>query len=270
MRIFLFISIFISWTSSYGQLDKLKGTWVSPAQELIIVCDTVKNSNKNYLSNALLKDDNFELLIYGDTLSFQNRYTSSNDNYKKIYVDRYDLKIIRLTNKIIELKPVSEFSKKFFQNKDELIFTKQQYATDTSINFEKIIFHTTSCYGNCPIYHLQIDRSQSVLLHAAVDYTSIFRRDSTAEGYFKGKLSNLSFDKLLSALATCNLQTLKMNEVLCCDGVVYTIIVYYNGQRKYYKTMTPPQIVNELIKTLNAICREKNLLRINDKFKLED
>ena len=233
--------------------------------------DTGDLKNGNYLSNSKLSDDNFELYIFKDTLSFQKQYYSSATNYKKLYVDRYDLKIIKLTDTTIELKPVSKFSKTFFQDKPKLVFTRQQFAVDTSIKFEKIIFHTTECFGSCPVYHLQIEKSKAIVLNASTVYRDrSYQTDSASEGYFKGQLSDTSFNKLIKAIQTCNLRTLKMNSALCCDGSVNTIIVYFNGQRKYYKTMFPPTIANELIKTLYDICAEGGLTRVYEKFKLEE
>lgn len=272
LKTLLFISSFLIWTSSYGQLAKFKGIWITPAQELMQIEDTGDLKNDNYLSNSKLSDENFELYIYGDTLSFQKRYYSSATNYEKLYVDRYDLKVIKSNDTSFVVRPVSAFSKKFFQDKPKLTFTKQAFAVDTSINFDKIIFHTTECFGTCPVYHLQVDKSKQVKLNAQVVYKprSGFRSDTASQGYFIGQLSDTTFEKLVKAIQTCNLRTLKMNNALCCDGSVNTIIVYFNGQRKYFKTMFPPTIANELIRTLYDICDEGGLTKTVDKFKIEE
>jgi hypothetical protein len=235
--------------------------------------DTGDLKNDNYLSNSKLRDENFfELYIYGDTLSFQKRYYSSATNYEKLYVDRYDLKIIKSNDTSLVVIPVSLFSKTFFQDRTILKFTKQAFAIDTSIRFDKIIFHTTECFGKCPVYHLQIENSKQLKLNAQVVYKpgSGFQRDKDLQGYFIGQLSDTTFEKLVKAIQTCNLRTLKMNSALCCDGSVNTIIVYFNGQRKYFKTMFPPTIANELIRTLYDICEEGGLTKTFDKFKIEE
>ncbi len=272
MKILLIISSVLIWTSSYAQLDKLKGIWITQAQELIQIEDTGDLKNNNYLSNSLPRDDNFELFIYGDTLSFQKRYYSSATNYEKLYTDRFDLKIISISDTSFAVSPVSSFSKKFFQGKSKLVFIKQSFAVDPTIEFEKIIFHTTECFGRCNVYHLQVDGSGSVKLHRQLVYSQVIGApaDTTVEGYFTGQVGDTSLKKLIRALQTCNLRTLKMNNTLCCDGSVSTIIVYFNGQRKYFKTMFPPAIANELISVLYNICDEKGFTKTVDKFELEE
>jgi hypothetical protein len=272
LKTLIFISLFFLWTSSYGQLDKLKGIWITPAQELIQIEDTGDLKENNYLSNAKLSDENFELYIYGDTLSFQKQYYSSATNYEKPYVDRYDLKVMKSNDTSIVVRPVSSLSKIFFQNKYRLTFTRQAFAVDTSIKFDKIIFHTTECFGTCPVYHLEVDKSKNVKLNSQIVYNPItgFQSDTASQGYFMGRLSDTTFEKLIKALGTCNLRTLKMKNALCCDGSIKTIIVYFNGQRKYFKTMFPPMIANEVVKTLFDICEKGGLKKTADKFKIEE
>jgi hypothetical protein len=272
LKTLIFISSFLIWTSSYGQIDKYKGIWITPTQELMQIEGTGDLKNGNYLSNSKLSDENFELYIYGDTLSFQKRYYSSATNYEKLYVDRYDLKIIKSNDTSFVVRPVSSFSKKFFQGKQKLTFTKQEFTVDKSINFDKIIFHTTECFGTCSVYHLEVDNSKKARLHAQVVYRprSGYQTDSASQGYFEGQLGDTTFEKLIKAIQTCNIKTLKMNNELCCDGSISTIIVYFNGQRKYFKTMFPPVIANELIKVLYEICETESLKKTTEKLEIEN
>ena len=262
---------FFIWTSAFGQLNKLKGTWITPAQELLLIDDTTNLNNGNYLSNSQLQDENFELFIYGDTLSFQKRYYSSRTNYEKLYVDRYDLKLLKLTDTVIIAKPASKHARDFFKGRDRLAFKRQEFAIASNLKFEKIVFHTTECFGTCSVYHLQVDRSKSFKLHAPIVYSNKgFQSDTALQGYFTGQLSDTLYNKLMKALQTSNLQTLRMRSALCCDGSISTIIVYFNGQRKYYKIMFPPTIANNLIATLYQVCQNSNGTKTNEKFKLEE
>lgn len=179
---------------------------------------------------TIVRDEGMALFIYGDTLSFQKGYYSSSTNYEKLYADRYDLKIVKSSDTIITVKPVSKLSKQFLQNRSAITFKRQSFAIDTSVKFEKIIFHTTECFGTCPVYHLQVDNSRQVKLNAQVVYKprSGYQTDTASQGYFTGQLSDTTFEKLIRAIQTCNLRTLKMNNALCCDGSVSTIIVYFN------------------------------------------
>jgi hypothetical protein len=219
----------------------------------------------------VIRDEGMALFIYGDTLSFQKRYYSSATNYEKLYVDRYDLKVLKFNDTSLIVKPVSKLSKKFLQNRGEINFVRQEFAIDKSLKFEKIVFHTTECFGRCNVYHLQVDSSRLVKLHRQLVCSQIIGApvDTTIEGYFIGPLSDPSFQKLIKILQTCNLRTLKMNNALCCDGSVSTIVIYFNQQRRYFKTMFPPTIANELVSTLYDICDESGFTKTFDKFKLE-
>jgi Domain of unknown function (DUF6438) len=271
LKIFTFILTFFICTSSFGQFDKLKGIWVTPSQDLLIIDDTAYLNIRNYLSNTVLEENNFLLFLYGDTLSFQSHYTSSKTDFKVEYIDRYDFKTLKVTDSILMVKPTSKLAKDFYQNREEIIFTRQKYAIDSSIIFQKVAFHTTLCYGECPVYNLEIDSSGLAKLNAIVVYkTKSYQHDTSAQGNFTGQLSAPVFKNLIDVIKTSNLKTLRMNESLCCDGVIYTIVIYFNGQKKYFKTMTPPMIANNLIITLLDICKNNGLQRTQENLHLKD
>ena len=126
LKTFITIIAFLFCTDCFGQFDKLKGTWITPDQDVMVIEDTVEFEQDNHLSNSQLKEKKFELFIFGDTLSFQDRY-SLGPNYNTPYVDRYDLKILKLTDSFVTVKPVSKFSKDFFQNKAELTLSDKSF-----------------------------------------------------------------------------------------------------------------------------------------------
>ena len=238
----------------------------------MLIQDTINKYDNSNMLCTIVRDEGMALFVYGDTLSFQKRYYSSATNYEKLYVDRYDLKILNFNDTALVVRPVSNLSKKFLKDRDKITFIKREFKIDNSLKFEKIVFHTTECFGRCNVYHLQVDSSRLVKLHRQLVYSQIIGvpTDTTIEGYFTGKVSDSAFKKLIKALQTCNLRTLKMNNTLCCDGSVSTIVVYFNGQRKYFKTMLPPTIANELISILYNICDDSGFIKTFDKFKLEE
>jgi len=65
------------------------------------------------------------------------------------------------------------------------------------------------------------------------------------------------------------LKTLKFNSQNCCDGSLITLIVYYNGQRKYIQSMFLPPVLNDLISFLWGINKRAFLVKIPDKIELE-
>ena len=138
---------------------------------------------------------------------------------------------------------------------------------------EKIIFHTSVCFGNCPIYHLQVNKDKSLLLYkelSSSDCHPASAKDSLKSGYYTGVASDSSFNKLTKELQALGLDTLNFNGATCCDGSLKTIIVYYNGKRKLLKSMFPPQSANKLIGTLYEICETSTLQKSAKKFEVEN
>jgi hypothetical protein len=238
----------------------------------MLIQDTInKYDNSNMLCNVK-RDEGMTLYIYGDTLSFQKRYYSSRTSYEKLYIDRYDLKIDKLNDTFIYARPVSDLSREFFKNRKQLRFKRQEFAIDSSLKFEKIVFHTTECFGTCNVYHLQVDSLKMFKLHREQVYSRVIGvpMDTAIQGYFTGQLNDKQFAKLLQALAASSIRTLKMNDATCCDGSISTIIVYFNGQRKYFKTMFPPTIASKLIEALYEMCEHSDGTKTSETFKLED
>ena len=145
---------------------------------------------------------------------------------------------------------------------------------NNKIKLEKIIYHTSSCFGNCPTYHLEILKNGTTKIYAEKVYEKglplVSSEDSTKSGYFKGKLSLKSITELVNVITDIGVENLKFDSSTCCDGSVKTIIIYYNGRRKYLKSMFPPENSERLIKYLNEICTENKLTKTNKKFKIEN
>jgi hypothetical protein len=53
------------------------------------------------------------------------------------------------------------------------------------------------------------------------------------------------------------------------DAPVTTLIIYYNGQRKYMKSMFPPTIADKLIEFLYLVNTKVDLTRTEEKRTLE-
>lgn len=267
MKKLITIFILLYCTSVFGQFEKLIGTWITPYDEVIKITDSNNNSEIFYsLSNG--KQDLYisELLIKNDTLDFQSQYYSD-----KSHTDLYDLKIINLTDSFLIVQPVSELSRKYFNNQPVLKFTRQQYTIDKSIKLDKIIFHTTFCYGWCPTYHLQIDSNKQVKLFAEEVFKNCnLEKDTSEMGYYTGYISDSTYNKLVENIQTCNLQTIEFADRLGMDGSIQTIIIYYNGKRKYMQSMFPPTIADNLIDFLYNICKNNSFNKTTEKFIIEE
>lgn len=146
--------------------------------------------------------------------------------------------------------------------------------SDNKIKMEKIIFHTSMCFGNCPIYHLEVDQNKTFKLYAEKVYKdpTNFKSqemDSSKTGYFVGNLDDVTYNKLITELNSVGLDSLKFDGPNCCDAQIKTLIVYYNGKRKYLKSMFPPQKAGNLISILYEICKSEKGQRTSKQFTIE-
>jgi uncharacterized protein DUF6438 len=268
------ISVLAICSSSYGQLNKLKGVWISSTSNAIkIESEDHANQFGNSILSNLKANIYCDAIINKDTLIFNHIYYSFL-NYKPItHADRYNFIILSLNDSAIILRPCSNFSKLFFDNRSTLKFVRQQNAIDTSIQFSKLFFHTSSCLGNCPVYHLEIDSNKQVKLFTEqvfiFDSNGVQIQDTTKQGYFSGILNDTSYNKLIKEIQSCNLKTLTLKKIEGRDGSTITIIVYFNSERKYFQSMFPPEILDSLIHTLSKICESNNFHKTNEKFELE-
>lgn len=253
-----------------GQINKLKGTWITKDQELILIKDSTSSENDNRLGNKILNEENFEFKIYGDTLSFQKQYTSSRTNYEKMYVDRYDLKIVSLSDTFLVVKPISKHSISFFNNKSVIKFKRQEYSIDSKIEFEKLVFHATGCCGGeCPLLNLQIDKSRKLYSdskHVKGEYKTL---DTTISGKREGKLDEVLYNELITLLKTSNLKNLKFKTVGGSSAPNITLIVYFNGQKKRLSSPVTPTVIDGLIKYLYDLNHKVTLAKTDKKIVLE-
>lgn len=269
LTIAFIVAISSCQNNSEINFSKLQGKWINTSNDYMEIRDSITNGN--YIGNRVGTIGKY-FQIFGDTLSFQDRYTSSEDNYSTKRVDRYNFKINALTDTTISISPITELGNELFK-KDSILLVRQEYAIDKSIEFEKIIFHTTYCYGHCPIYHLEVNKDGKTKLYKEKVYKKSNRNsysvDSINMGHYSGSIPKPNLKKLEHHIQTCNLDNLEFDGQLCCDGSIVTLIIEYNGKRKYLKDMFPPRIAGNLIDHLYRICEEADLTKTNDTFEFE-
>jgi hypothetical protein len=232
----------LSCKPSSGQPEILKGTWVTPEQDLIEILELGRTSS-NYMSNQLLHEDHFHLFILGDTLSFQHIYTMS-PKFETEYVDRYDLKVISRNDSVLVVKPVSKFSKDYFQNRPILKLERKPYLVDKTIKFEKLFYHASQAWDG-PTVAMQVDSDKSMYMRYTNNTGSLER--GLATGSYKAVLDDDTYKELIKQLQNCNLRTLRFGNIKGNDSPDITLIVYFNGKRKYLKSMFPPRISEGLL-----------------------
>lgn len=150
-----------------------------------------------------------------------------------------------------------------------------QAQTQEIPKFKNLIYHTSVCFGFCPVYHMEIRKNGKVFVHKEKIFDrdksagKNFAIDSTQIGYFKGKISKKEVRKINDLIRSVNLPALQTDSVLCCDGSLKTIISYIGGNRHYYQTMFPRDNVQELTNLLHAIAGKTNR-RVKSAFKIEE
>jgi hypothetical protein len=137
--------------------------------------------------------------------------------------------------------------------------------------FDKIIFHTSICFGTCPAYHLELDSHRRIKLFAesVPDEKLPMWHDTTKMGYFTGIADENKFDQLSHIIQTIGVEKLKFNGINCCDGSMIRIIIYRNGKKTMLASMFPPEKAGPLISVLYQICGTSNLKRSTKPFNIE-
>lgn len=118
--------------------------------------------------------------------------------------------------------------------------------------FEKLIFHSSRCYGTCPEIHFQIDRNGMIVLSRQF-YSSKSQSDTLRSGNFKGFLTKEQFKKFLTEVNSITYEGLQVPKVLCCDLPIVTLIVYYHDKRYYFKSMDYSGVTESLISFLRQL-----------------
>lgn len=137
------------------------------------------------------------------------------------------------------------------------------------LELSKLVYHVSRCNGTCPSMDLEIDSNKTVYVNREY-YKTKSEIDSANSGRFKGLLTPEQDNKLMEVLKKSNLDSLKFASVGIADVPETTIIVYYNGKRKYLKSERPPVVANDLITLLKSIGNDKALERTNEVKELEN
>lgn len=139
-----------------------------------------------------------------------------------------------------------------------------------NFKFEKITYHTSACFGFCPSYHMEVRSDKTVLLKGdSIRGKRVPNNDNTRVGNFTGTVSDALFDKMIKDLREIGLDTVKFGGPKCCDGATKTIIVYYNGKRRYLQAMFPPDHAHALIATMSDIYSTGKFKPTTEKLEIE-
>lgn len=152
------------------------------------------------------------------------------------------------------------------------VMTETKNLQDSSFSFTRLLFHTSTCFGSCPVIHLEISSDKSIRFSGNYLKDENFSDiDSIRTGNFSGQLSDELFDEMIDLIIKSKITELdqSQDQILCCDGAIKTLILYHNDSRTYYKTMFEPKVLRELISFLYEIDKNVNLTMVEENFAFE-
>jgi hypothetical protein len=147
--------------------------------------------------------------------------------------------------------------------------------SSNKLKFQKIIYHTSGCFGTCPTYHIQLDSNGQVNLFSEFVYLNDegldhSNPDSSRMGYFTGSIADTTLTRIQEELYKINLEDLKIDGSNCCDASMKVFIIYYDNKRKYIEAMFLPNKMKKLNNLLYSSCNPDKLTRTTEKLNIEE
>ncbi|CAM4426528.1 DUF6438 domain-containing protein [Flavobacterium terrigena] len=141
--------------------------------------------------------------------------------------------------------------------------------------FEKIIFHTTKCFGTCPEYHLELNKNQEIKLYIEKAYQKRIL-DTSRIGYYKGKLDNKTYAEFLELLGKMDLDKSGIieperepNTVVLRETSQLYLILYNDKLRKPIIYIYPAGHWQKIMAFLYKIAEDKSLTKTNEELDIE-
>ncbi len=141
--------------------------------------------------------------------------------------------------------------------------------------FEKIIFHTTKCFGTCPEYHLELNKNQEIKLYTEKAYQKR-KIDTSKIGYYKGKLDNKTYAEFLELLDKIDLKKsgiiepiYEPNTILLNERSQLFLILYMDKKRKPIIYIYPAGHWQKIMTFLYKIAEDDSLIKINEELDIE-
>jgi hypothetical protein len=268
LLISLLLALSVALLRNRPDQPNLSGVWIGDSLEALHIRDCTDFRAQHELANRRGLNLSFSLRTDSNLLHFRSPISVLRKHASAGSFKQYTLKISQKSDSTMTLIPISEEALAFFGNKRSLFFRKQEFAVDTLLRFEKIIFHTTECFGTCSVFHMEIDSAKQLRQHTEILYRHS-RRYTVGEGYFTGKLPDSIYHKLVAAIRTSHLRSLQADDILCCDAPIITIILYANGTRKSFRSMSPPIVAQHLVRVLYQIAQPNVGKRTTKPFTLD-
>lgn len=237
MKILLILILFLVTKNTFSQQSVSEMLWVGDNNEYFLAdSNTIRfETFSNRFGNIRIAKAYF---IKGDTLKVI-------ENEVKNQTFTSDFLINTVHKNSMTLTPINELANNLTNQitltgaKKKLNFIEiNQIYTDT-IQFEKIVFNSTTCYGTCPNSTIQIDKKKQVQFFGG-EY-------AIKQGMFRSKVTDAQFSQLIEILKTSELGKIVSNKYTNIDAPTHTIEIYYNNKIKRLKSCMLPFATDRLL-----------------------
>jgi len=188
----------------------------------------------------------YNYFLIGDTLRIVEPEVHGSTNHDFIIklLTKDELKLISLTpnSRILAFTGIP---------RKELTFQSQQEIYTDTINFQKILFSSTTCYGTCPAMSFQIDNKK--LMKFSGDKYAV------KQGSYAAILPDQLYGELLKIIAISDLDKLEDLGNFNVDAATYKLEVHYNNKVKFIKTAFVPYVTNKLLNFLLEVPQKVEL-----------
>lgn len=245
----------------------------SKASNVLLTNTEWVNENLDYLrfdDNAVIYNfDNYKQEVFFDlenkNLSFKVNYRVG-DDFK---TEEFNFNIKEINEDKLVIEPVfDKNTEKEFNKLDVNLLSKQkQYiffnrgSLVSKIDFQKLTFHSSTCFGTCPSVSVEVDKD------GVVHYRG--KTNATVQGNFVGQLSKEEMETLKSILNRSQIHTIDKNweqKSKRNDTPKYTYIIeLLDGETIEINTNDQHPVLDKLSEFLIHLDKEVALEKLSGK-----
>lgn len=145
-------------------------------------------------------------------------------------------------------------------------YGQSESCNKNNVDFEKLTYHSSPCFGMCPEIAMNIYENRTVEL-SITKFKSKGARDSVL--HYKGTITKNEHDTLITYLKEIDWKTIEFPKEMCCDAPIKSLILNYNGETKKFRAMFPPESTNKLFQYLYDLAVNNKLPETTEKLEFE-
>lgn len=217
----------------------IKKTWINENLRLLDFRDSLAFYEKNFISDSCIyKIDIDSLILIPKFVEHEDSIIISTNTTK--------FKILKLTEDSLILK-----NYKIWKYSDYNLLDK------SNINFESIFLSSTTCYGTCPSFKIQINQNGKLHFQGRKYVDNYI-------GYYSATLNQNEIAKLDSIITEGAIIRLPNKLPMGMDFPIFSLLVKYNGIQKKVKGCDFPLISWKVITYLRELYKSADLEKIDN------